>query len=56
MDSVRDMTGHWPQSAIHFESFGADTKPRADDQAFDVNLGKSNKTIHVQKIKRFWKR
>ena len=49
MDSVRDMTGHWPQSAIHFESFGADTKPRADDQPFDVALEQSNKTIHVQK-------
>jgi phthalate 4,5-dioxygenase reductase subunit len=49
MDSVRDMTGHWPQSTIHFESFGADTKPRTDDQPFDVTLGQSNKTIHVQK-------
>ena len=27
MDAVRDMSGHWPASAVHFESFGADTAP-----------------------------
>ena len=38
MDAVRDMTGHWPGSAVHFESFGGDTKVHADDQPFDVRL------------------
>ncbi len=37
MDSVRDMTGHWPANAVHFESFGADTAPRANDRPFTVN-------------------
>ncbi len=47
MDSVRDMTGHWPDSAIHFESFGADTQPRADDEAFEVQLQRSGRRIPV---------
>ena len=47
MDSVKDMTGHWPDTAIHFESFGADTKPRADDQPFDVVLRSSGQRLTV---------
>lgn len=41
MDAVRDMSGHWPTSAVHFESFGADTLPHADDQPFEVQLQRS---------------
>jgi len=48
MDAVRDMTGHWPDSAIHFESFGADTRPHADDQPFDIELARSGCTLHVE--------
>lgn len=47
MDEVKDMTGHWPSAAIHFESFGADTKARADDRAFTVQLARSDKTFQV---------
>ena len=47
MDSVRDMTGHWPENAIHFESFGADTKPHADDQPFEVTLRVSDRRVVV---------
>lgn len=47
MDAVRDMTGHWPSSAVHFESFGADTKPHADDKPFDVQLRRSARTVQV---------
>jgi phthalate 4,5-dioxygenase reductase subunit len=47
MEGVRDMTGHWPDSAIHFESFGADTQPRADDEAFDVVLQRSGQRVSV---------
>jgi phthalate 4,5-dioxygenase reductase component len=40
MDSVRDMTGHWLASAVHFEDFGSDlVRPRADDMAFTIQLG-----------------
>lgn len=47
MDAVSDMTGHWPDSAIHFESFGADTRPRADDQPFEVELRRSGRRLQV---------
>lgn len=41
MDDVRDMTGHWSSSRIHFESFldGGGIKP--DDQPFQVKLARS---------------
>lgn len=47
MDSVKDMTGHWQSSTIHFESFGADTKPHADDKPFDVVLRRSGQKVTV---------
>ncbi len=47
MDSVKDMTGHWPNQNIHFESFGADTKPHADDKPFRLELKRSGKVIEV---------
>lgn len=47
MDSVADMTGHWPASSVHFESFGGDTKPHADDQPFEVFLDRTGRTVAV---------
>lgn len=47
MDEVKDMTGHWASSAIHFESFGADTQVRTDDLAFTVELARTGKTVKV---------
>jgi phthalate 4,5-dioxygenase reductase subunit len=48
MDAVRDMTGHWSTTAVHFEDFGgAGAAPRADDKAFDVRLARSGRTIKV---------
>lgn len=47
MEAVRDMTGHWPSSAVHFESFGADTRPHADDQPFEVRLERSGRIFQV---------
>lgn len=47
MDTVKDMTGHWPDSAIHFESFGGDTQPRADDRPFEVVLQRSGQRVAV---------
>jgi phthalate 4,5-dioxygenase reductase subunit len=49
MESVKDMTGHWPSGAIHFESFGANTQPHDEDQAFEVELHSSGKRIQVGK-------
>ncbi|AVO34624.1 PDR/VanB family oxidoreductase [Ottowia oryzae] len=47
MDAVKDMTGHWPSSTVHFESFGGDTKPHADDQPFTVKLARSGVELEV---------
>lgn len=48
LEGVRDMTGHWSKTSIHFESFldaGAAAKP--DDQPFTVVLAKSGERIEV---------
>jgi phthalate 4,5-dioxygenase reductase component len=47
MDSVRDMTGHWPNSAIHFESFVDAPPARADDREFMVRVSGSEGGIAV---------
>ena len=48
MDAVRDMTGHWPASAVHFEDFGSDlVRPRADDALFRIQLGRGGAVLDV---------
>ncbi len=48
MDAVRDMTGHWPASQVHFEDFGSDlVRPRADDRPFAIKLAHSGATLTV---------
>lgn len=48
MQSVRDMTGHWPASSVHFEDFCAiKPQPRLDDHAFNVFLAKSGTKLTV---------
>ncbi len=47
MDAVRDMSGHWPSGAVHFESFGVDAALRRHDAPFDVHLARSERDIHV---------
>ena len=47
MDAVRDMTGHWPDSAVHFEDFVGASAPHADDRPFEVRLTKSNAAYEV---------
>ena len=48
MDAVRDMTGHWPTSQVHFEDFGSDlVRPRADDAPFTVKLARNGATLEV---------
>lgn len=39
MDEVRDMSGHWPLDAVHFESFASVQAVREDDKAFTVCIG-----------------
>lgn len=47
MDSVRDMTGHWPSGSIHFESFGVDAQTLATNTPFTVRLAKSHAQVEV---------
>jgi phthalate 4,5-dioxygenase reductase component len=47
MDAVRDMTGHWPDSAVHFEDFVGASAPHADDTPFVVRLAKSGAAYEV---------
>lgn len=47
MESVADMTGHWPTEAIHFESFGVDASQYADNVPFTVRLARSGTTLPV---------
>lgn len=48
MDAVRDMTGHWPTSQVHFEDFGAGlVRPRADDAPFTIRLARSGAVLDV---------
>ena len=46
MEAVRDMTGHWPTSAVHFEDFGARQAPLPTDTAFTVRLARTG-TTHI---------
>ena len=48
MDAVKDMTGHWPDGAVHFEDFGSDlVRPRADDAPFSIRLGPDGDELAV---------
>lgn len=48
MQAVRDMTGHWPASSVHFEDFAGEPPPaRPDDKAFEVRLASSDRVIGV---------
>ena len=48
METVRDMTGHWSSSAVHFEDFGAGQRSAsANDRPFRVRLAKTGKTLDV---------
>ena len=47
METVADMSGHWPSGSIHFESFGVDAKVFSENLAFAVTLQKSGKRVFV---------
>jgi phthalate 4,5-dioxygenase reductase subunit len=47
MDAVRDMTGHWSDSAVHFEDFVGATVNYDDDKPFTVILAKDGKRYEV---------
>jgi len=47
MQSVRDMTGHWSPSAVHFEAFTEAAEAKPDDTPFTVRLAKSGDRVTV---------
>ena len=47
MESVADMSGHWPSGSVHFESFGVDVSAYAANTAFTVKLQKTGTTLGV---------
>ena len=47
MQAVRDVTGHWTPTSIHFEAFSDADARRADDQPFKVKLTSTGEIIEV---------
>ena len=47
MDAVRDMTGHWSKTSVHFEAFTDGHTIKPDDVAFTVRLAKSGEVLEV---------
>ncbi|MEP7205858.1 MAG: PDR/VanB family oxidoreductase [Casimicrobiaceae bacterium] len=50
LEAVRDMSGHWSSSAVHFESFlDAEATHLADDRPFRVRLAQTGGVVEVGK-------
>jgi phthalate 4,5-dioxygenase reductase component len=47
MEAVRDMTGHWSSSAVHFEAFTEPARQKPDDRPFSVRLARSGEVVPV---------
>jgi len=47
MQAVRDMTGHWSSSAVHFEAFTEPARSTPNDKPFKVHLAKSGDIVDV---------
>jgi phthalate 4,5-dioxygenase reductase subunit len=48
MDAVRDMTGHWSTTAVHFEDFGAGKSAgMAQDKPFTIRMGATAEPMAV---------
>ncbi|MES2978464.1 MAG: PDR/VanB family oxidoreductase [Pseudomonadota bacterium] len=47
MESVADMSGHWPSGSVHFESFGVDAAQFAENKPLTVKLAKTGMSVDV---------
>jgi phthalate 4,5-dioxygenase reductase subunit len=47
MEAVRDMSGHWTPSSVHFEAFSDAETHKPGDTAFTVKLARSGEVIEV---------
>ena len=47
LQAVRDFTGHWSPSAVHFEAFNEPARNAPNDRPFKVRLAKSGDVVEV---------
>jgi phthalate 4,5-dioxygenase reductase subunit len=47
MESVRDLTGHWSPTSVHFEAFTEPERTKADDKPFLLRLARSGAEFEV---------
>lgn len=47
MDTVRDMTGHWPSGTVHFESFSANNANAQVNMPFMVQLKRTGTSLDI---------
>jgi phthalate 4,5-dioxygenase reductase component len=47
MQAVRDMSGHWSPSSVHFEAFTDTAKNKPDDRSFTIRLARSGDVLPV---------
>jgi phthalate 4,5-dioxygenase reductase component len=47
METVRDLTGHWSSTSVHFEAFSEPEKIKPDDKSFVVKLVRADAEIEV---------
>lgn len=47
MREVQDMSGHWPSTAVHFETFTDAAVSRPDDKPFQLRLARSGVVLDV---------
>jgi phthalate 4,5-dioxygenase reductase subunit len=47
MEEIKAISGHWPEGRVNFEDFKPVEIIRPDDVAFDVELARTGKTVHV---------
>jgi phthalate 4,5-dioxygenase reductase subunit len=47
MEAVRNMTGHWSTSSVHFEAFSEAETRKPNDKPFKVRMARSGATIEV---------
>ena len=47
MDAVRDMVGHWPETAVHFEDFAGALRPDVENRPLVVRLARSGDVVEV---------
>lgn len=47
METVRDLTGHWSPTAVHFEAFAEPERTKPDDKPFLLQLARSGAEFEV---------